>query len=155
MEAVIALLIPIVIPVCICVVLPVMIVHLVTRARQNETNKKTEIMLKAIESGATIDAEFFKVQQVQKGSKTIKERLLKRLAGGCICTLMGIVLTIIGFISRSMMSEFHMSTEAFTVPCVLGGIFFAIGIGLLIVFFVGKKMLAREMEAEVKEMEQK
>ena len=71
MEAVIALLIPIVIPVCICVVLPVMIVHLVTRARQNETNKKTEIMLKAIESGATIDADFFKnTQKKQKRQKS-------------------------------------------------------------------------------------
>jgi hypothetical protein len=37
----------------------------------------------------------------------------------------------------------------------LGGIFFAIGIGLLIVFFVGKKMLVKEMEAEAKEIEQK
>ena len=111
-------------------------------------------MLKAIESGATIDAEFFKAQQVQKGSKTIKERLLKRLAGGCICTLIGIVLTVIGFISRNMMSEIQMSTDAFIVPRV-GGIIFAIGVGLLIVFFVGKKMLARKMEAEVKEMEQK
>ena len=56
----------------ICVVLPVMIVWLVTRVRQNETNKKTEIMLKAIESGATIDVNFFKEKQ---GAKTIKERL--------------------------------------------------------------------------------
>ena len=37
----------ILVPLGICVVLPVMIVWLVTRARQNETNKKTEIMLKA------------------------------------------------------------------------------------------------------------
>ena len=44
------------IPLGICVVLPVMIVWLVNRTRQNETNRKTEIMLKAIEAGATIDA---------------------------------------------------------------------------------------------------
>ena len=61
------------VPLGICVVLPVMIVWLVMRTRQNETNKKTEIMLKAIESGATIDADFFKEKQ---GAKTIKERLL-------------------------------------------------------------------------------
>ena len=51
------------VPLGVCVVLPVMIVWLVTRTRQNETNKKTEIMLKAIESGATIDADFFKDTQ--------------------------------------------------------------------------------------------
>lgn len=53
----------ILVPIGICVVLPVMIVWLVNRTRQNETNRKTEIMLRAIESGATIDAEFFKAQQ--------------------------------------------------------------------------------------------
>ena len=134
----------ILVPLGICVVLPVMIVWLVTRARQNETNKKTEIMLKAIESGATIDANFFKEKQ---GAKTIKERLLKRLTGGCIFTLMGVVFTVIGFVNKDMMAEI--------IPCIFGGIFFAIGIGLLIVFFVGKKMLVKEMEAEAKEIEQK
>ena len=142
----------ILIPLGICVVLPVMIVWLVTRARQNETNKKTEIMLKAIESGATIDANFFKEKL---GDKTIKERLLKSLTGGCIFTLMGVVFTVIGFINKDMMAEMHMQPDSFTVPCIFGGIFFAIGIGLLIVFFVGKKMLAKEMEVETREIEQK
>ena len=140
-------------PLGICVVLPVMIVWLVMRTRQNETNKKTEIMLKAIESGATVDTEFFKSQQ--RGQKTIKERLLKRLAGGCIFTLMGIVFTVIGFVHKDMMTEIHMLPDSFTIPCIFGGIFFAIGIGLLIVFFVGKKMLAKEIEAEAKALEQK
>lgn len=142
----------ILIPLGICVVLPVMIVWLVTRARQNETNKKTEIMLKAIEAGATIDADFFREKQ---GTATIKERLLKRLASGCIFTLMGIVSTVIGFVNRGAMDEIHMAQASFTMPCIFGGIFFAIGAGLLIVFFVGKKMLVKEMEAETKEIEKK
>ena len=73
-------------PLGVCVVLPVMIVWLVMRTRQNETNKKTEIMLKAIESGATVDTEFFKSQQ--RGQKTIKERLLGRLTGASIMTML-------------------------------------------------------------------
>ena len=117
--------------------------------------RATEVMLKAIESGVTVDADFFKAQQEQKGPKTIKERLLKRLAGGCICTLIGVAFIVIGFVNRSTMTEIHISSEAFTVPCILGGFFFAIGIALLIVFLVGRRMLAREMEAEVKELEQK
>lgn len=36
----------ILIPIGVCVVLPVMIVWLINRTRQNETNRKTEIMLK-------------------------------------------------------------------------------------------------------------
>lgn len=38
------------IPVCICVVLPVLIVRIVGKVKQNETNRKAEIMLKALES---------------------------------------------------------------------------------------------------------
>ena len=148
----------ILIPIGICVVLPVMIVWLINRTRQNETNRKTEIMLKAIESGATIDADFFKAQQEQKGprtTRTIKERLLRRLTGGCVFTLMGVAFAVIGLVNRSMMTDIHMSNDAFTMPCILGGIFFSIGVALLIVFFVGKKMLAKEMEAEAKALEQK
>ena len=130
----------ILIPLGVSVVLPVLIVWLVTRTRQNEINKKTEIMLKAIESGVAIDANLF---NEQKGSKTIKERFIMRLAGGCIFALMGIFFTVIGFLNRDATTS------------IFGGVFFAIGIGLLIVFFVGKKMMAREMEAEAKEMEKK
>ena len=139
--------------IAICVVLPVMIVWLINRTRQNEINRKTEIMLKAIESGATIDADFFKAQQEQKGPRTIKERLLRRLTGGCVFTLMGVAFALIGLVNRSMMTDMHMSNDAFTIPCILGGIFFSIGVALLIVFFVGKKMLAKEMEAEAKALE--
>lgn len=132
-----------------------MIVWLITRTRQNETNRKTEIMLKAIEAGATIDADFFKAQQDQRGPRTIKERLLKRLTGGCVFTLMGAAFVVIGFVNRSMITATHMSNDSFTIPCIFGGIFLAIGISLLVAFFVGKKMLAKEMEAEAKALEQK
>lgn len=138
----------ILVPIFICVVLPVMIVWLITRARQNETNRKTEVMLKAIDAGATIDANFFKNP---KESITIKERLLKRLTGGCIFSLMGVVFTIIGLVNRSM----ALDNDAFTIPVLFGGIFFAIGVAHLVVFFVGRKMLAKEMEAEEKSLEQK
>ena len=83
----------ILIPISVCVVLPVMVVWLVNRTRQNEINRKADIMLKAIESGATIDANFFKAQQE---NKSIKERLLKRLTGACIFTLTGLVFAVIG-----------------------------------------------------------
>lgn len=138
----------ILVPIFICVVLPVTIVWLITRARQNETNRKTEVMLKAIEAGATIDANLFKNS---KDSLTIKERLLKRLTGGCIFSLMGVVFTIIGIVNRNMAHD----NDAFTIPVLFGGIFFAIGVALLVVFFVGRKMLAKEMEAEEKFLEQK
>ena len=127
------------IPIGICVVLPIVIVWLNTRAKMNETNKKTEIMLKAIESGATIDTGFFKAQQSQQ--KTIKEKLLARLTGATITTLLGVVGLLGGLFYCNHYSSF------------LGGILLAVGISLFIVYFVGKRMLAKEIEDEERNLQ--
>lgn len=141
----------ILVPLGTCVVLPVMIVWLVTRSSQNETNKKTEIMLKAIEAGATIDADFFKDQQ---GSKSIKERLLKRLTWGCATGLAGVGLAALGII-QWVNWDGTTSNDSFVIPLIFAGIFLAIGISLFIGFFVGKNMLAKEIEAEEQALEHK
>ena len=141
----------ILIPISVCVVLPVMVVWLVNRTRQNEINRKADIMLKAIESGATIDANFFKAQQE---NKSIKERLLKRLTGACIFTLTGLVFAVIGLFNWTNLTE-NMSNDSAVIPMIFGGLFLAIGISLFVVFFVGKKMLAKEIEAEEKALENK
>ncbi len=141
----------ILIPIGVCVVLPVMIVWLVNRTRQNDTNRKTEIILKAIEAGAPIDANFFKAQN---DTKTVKERLLKHLSGGCTFALIGIACEIIGIINM-IKWDGATSNDSSVVPMVIGGICLAIGISLLIVFFVGRKMLAKEIEAEEKALENK
>ena len=141
----------ILVPIAICVVLPVMIVWLINRTRQNETNRKTEIMLKAIESGATIDADFFKAQQEQKAPKTLKEKLLNRLTAGCVCTLIGIAAVVVCFILEAKLGWDKDGNFMLT----FGAISIAIGISFLLIFFVGKKMLAKEMEAEAKALEQK
>ena len=140
----------IIVPVALCVVLPVMIVWLINRTRQNETNRKTEIMLKAIESGASIDADFFKALQDQKATLTIKERLLKRLSSGCICTLIGLILETLG-----ILNFVGWNGTTTSLALLIGGILLGIGVSLIVVFFVGKKMLAKEMEEEAKAPEQK
>ena len=141
----------ILVPIAICVVLPVMIVWLINRTRQNETNRKTEIMLKAIESGATIDADFFKAQQEQKAPKTLKEKLLNRLTAGCVCTFIGIAAVVVCFVLEAKLGWDHNGDFMLT----FGAISIAIGISFLLVFFVGKKMLAKEIEAEAKALEEK
>ena len=135
----------------ICVALPVLIVWLVTRTRQNEINKKTEIMLKAIESGATIDADFFK--DAQKKQKSTKERLLNRLIWGCAASILGVGLAVLGIVL--WVNWNGTSSNDSIVPLVFAGIFLAIGIALFIGFFVGRKMLSKEMEAEEKALEKK
>jgi len=139
----------ILIPICICVVLPIMVVWLRTRAQQNEINRKTEIMLKAIESGVSIDPELFKVQSQPKKAKTMKEKLLGRLTGACINTLLGIAGLIGGGLLWSSASENDGSIFLLGV----GAILLAIGIALFIVYFVGKRMLAGEIAAEERELQ--
>ena len=131
----------------ICVVLPVMLVWLITRVRRNEIDKKTEVMLKAIESGATIDSDFFK--EAPKKRKSTKERLLNRLICGCAASIIGAALTAIGIIPWMTLED-----DYYAPLLIFGGISLAVGIALFIGFFVGRKMLEKEIEAEEKSMEQ-
>ena len=137
----------IIVPIGICVVLPVMLVWLVTRVRRNEIEKKTEVMLKAIESGATIDSDLFK--EAPKKRKSTKERLLNRLVCGCAASIIGAALTAIGIIPWMTLED-----DTYAPLLIFGGISLAVGIALFIGFFVGRKMLAKEMEAEEKSLKQ-
>ena len=139
------------VPVFICVILPVMVVWLVSRAKQNETNRKAEIMLKAIEAGANVDLDQF---QTKKTPKTIKQDLLEKLNGACITTFMGIafiVWAVVGYVNP-VFTDGKLFNH---LAPVAGGVMLAVGIGLFISYFVGKKMLAKEIEAEEKSLEQK
>ena len=138
-----------IVPICICVVLPSIIIWLIGRVKQNETNRKAEIMLKALDNGAKIDTDFFRSSSE---SKTIKERLLGRLTGVCMTSLLGIALTVSGlffwFDAYDKMGE----PGIFLVLAVIGGVLLAVGISLFIIYFTSKKMLAKEIAAEEKQL---
>lgn len=141
----------ILVPIFICVILPVTIVWLISRTRQNETNRKAEIMLKAIESGSTVDPDYFKSGK-QEGPKSIKQDLLEKLTGACITTFMGIAFLALFFIDKCG-TNIPLMFEKF-MP-IAGGVLLAVGIGLFITYFVGKNLLSKEIEAEEKSLEQK
>ena len=131
----------------VCVVLPVVVVWLALRARQNATNKKAEIMLRAIESGATIDQNLLKPQEKIKSTK---KELLEKLNGACITSLRGLA-----FIALAVVRYYNPQFDCtflnnFIVPG--GFVLLAVGIGLFISYFAGKKMLAKEIEAEEKSL---
>ena len=140
------------VPVFICVILPVVVVWLVTRAKQNETNRKADIMLKAIEAGVPVDMEQFKSAK-KKAPVSIKQELLDKLNGACITSLMGIGFLTLGIL-RVIITDFGRNTllNKFWLPA--GCVLLAVGIGLFISYFVGKKLLAKEIEAEEKKLEQ-
>ena len=122
-----------------------MVVWLALRARQHSVDRKAEIMLKAIESGATIDPNLLKPQTEQK---SLKEKLLGRLTGACVTSLLGVAFLIGGLALNWNVSFVPIQTS------LLGGILLAIGIALFVTYFVGRNMLAKEIEAEEKALDE-
>ena len=136
------------IPLGVCVVLPVLVVWLIARMRQNETNRKAEIMLKAIEKGAAIDTDLFKAQGE---SRTIKERLLRRLTAACVCSLLGVAFLVLGLCFYTNPNA-DFDSDFSNSMLVMGVILLAVGIALFIAYFTGRKMMAKEIEAEEKKL---
>ena len=134
------------IPICICVVLPVLIVWLVSRVRQNETNRKAEIMLKAIENGVPIDPAI--LNTCNKKKQSLKKELLDKFNGACITSLLGVAFLVICFFGGSWAHNFRPTG----IYPIAGAVLLAVGIGLFISYFTGKKMLAKEIEEEEKEL---
>ena len=135
-------LVPILIPLGICVALPVMIVWLVARHKTNETNKRTEIILAAIEKNSEIDVEdFFK--KITPPLKTYKERLQTRLLWGSILTAAGVALLGLGLYLDYLGGA---SNDKLTGFFMFGIISFFVGVAILIVYAICRKDLAKELE---------
>jgi len=146
-------LIDVIVPIAICVVLPVMIVWIVSRTKQKEADRRAEIMLKAIEAGLPLDMDLLKAPKSNCcNSSSIKKELIDKLTGACITSLMGTAFLIMGIFQDSnpdsVIAEFF---NPWWIPA--GCILLAVGIGLFITYFTGKKMLAKEIEAEEKNLE--
>ena len=140
MEEIIALLIPI----CICVVLPVMVVWLVTRARIKKNEQKMAVLVKAIENGVEIDPELL-VSETES-SRNTKMKLIKKLTAGIVCSIIGIALLVCPSL------EAFDGVAGFEMLYIIGGVMIAVGIAYIVTFFVGRKYLAPEIEAEERKL---
>lgn len=123
----------ILVPIFVCVVLPVLIVFIVFRAAMNSDNKRAEVLIKAIEANNGIDADRL-AQALEKPRKTPREVLNLRLLRGCIFSLIGLFFAVIGLVSWAQGTEF--GADPVTIPLLFGGALLAVGISYLIVFFV-------------------
>lgn len=143
----------IILPIFMCVVMPVAIVWLVMRAKQNETNKMAEIMLKAIEAGIPLDPDFFKTQ-TRTLQKSLKERQLSWLTAACILIALGLGSILVGAIIILINNwTYDTAPTAYSLLTFAGGLVLVIGIALLVVYFIRKRILAKELEAEREAME--
>lgn len=126
------------VPIFVCVVLPVLIVAIVYAASINSDNKRSKVLIKAIESNCNIDAQKL-AEAFQKPRKSAREILNLRLLRGCIFSFIGLALCIVGIVSLCMGTEF--SADPVTVPLVFGGTSLAIGLSYIVVYFVTRKQI--------------
>jgi len=130
---------------CGCV-LPIMIVWFTIRESMNKTNQRTQIVLAALEKNPDLDIEEL-MKKISPKKKLLKEKLLSKLLWGGIITFLGIAL--LGFcVVQSYVGG--MPTELLQLLSLFGAVLLGIGIAFLVNYSMGKKMLAKEMEAEEK-----
>ena len=121
--------------------LPILIVWLNNREKINETNQRTQIVLAAIEKNAETDVEDL-LKKMAPQKRLLKEKLLTKLLWGGILTLLGLALTIFGCYLIAGRGDQN------NLFILFGPLLMPVGIAFLINYFVGKKMLAKELEAE-------
>lgn len=136
------------IPISICAVLPVLIIWLYMRNKSNETNRRAEIMKLAIENNTQQTDLSGLLSSLNKKEKGVKERLLNRLQLGAMSTALGLAL-----LGAAIWQDYQGGTDTEDLQNMyLGGaIFLLVGIAVIITFFISKKMLKQEMEAEAEE----
>lgn len=137
-------LVQILVPIGVAVVLPVAIVAIVFRSALASERNRKEIVLAVLEKNPDIDVEQL-MKNLKKSEKLIKEKLLARLERGCLCCLMGVAF---------MVLYFFLGVQGEDLIVVVGAALIAIGIAFLVSYFVGRRMLAKEMEAEQQNMKQ-
>lgn len=134
-------LVQLLVPIGVAVVLPIAIVAIVFKSVLASERNRKEIILAALEKNPNLNVEDL-VKNMKKSEKLIKEKLLAKLQRGCLCCLMGVALVLLYFFP-SVQNEFLI---------IAGTALIAIGIAFLVGYFVGRRMLAQEMEAEEQSM---
>ena len=137
-------LVQLLVPIGVAVVLPIAIVAIVFRSALASERNRKEIVLAVLEKNPDIDVEQL-MKNLKKSEKLIKEKLLARLERGCLCCLMGVAF---------MLLYFFLGVQSEDFIVVVGAALIAIGIAFLVSYFVGRRMLAKEMEAEQQNMKQ-
>lgn len=132
----------ILVPIFICVVLPVAIVFIAFYASVNSDNKRAEIIIKAIEANNSVEADKL-AESLKKESKTKTEReiLNLRLLRGCIFSLIGLCVIILDLLNLAPCLGFQSN-----IFVLLGAISFAIGVSYLVVYYVTRKQKSDSSE---------
>ncbi len=132
------------IPLGICVVLPITVTWIVAKSKRDVAKEKFSLLHKAIEHGVEIDPQLL----IDKNSDTsLKMRLLSKLQWG-------IILVVIGLAAVFLMTfvKGWAANKELTYIAILS---LAVGLSFLVTYFIGRKQFQHEISLEEKETEQK
>ena len=138
------------IPIGICVILPIIVITLAMRTRRHEVDKKTEVMLKAVENGAQLDPAFFEsAARAGCKEKTVKDKLMGYLITACITSGIGLLLSIVSIVFLALKVDLNPAAIlVLLIPCA---ILLAVCIAFFIVYYIGKKKIWAKELAELNE----
>lgn len=132
-------LVQILVPLGICVALPVLIVWIIFRSSMNSDNQRAAVLIEAIKANNDIDtAELAKALRKPRKSKSARDILNRRLLNGMIWGSIGLVLTICSTVFYSLEM---MDSDDFMVLLIIGLILLGIGLSFIVVYFVTKKQV--------------
>lgn len=117
--------------------LPIMIAMLIYRHKVNDTNMRAKVILAAMDKYPGAVPEEL-INSLNKPQKSVKERLLGKLLWGCLFSLSGLAIVATALFSRVFDSGMF----------VFGILLLAVGVAFLIYYFVGRRQLRTQIEAE-------
>lgn len=134
----------ILVPIFICVVLPVAIVLIVFGSEVLRDRTRAKVLTEAIRANANIDTD--KLAEAlggdKKKSRTPRELLNLRLLRGCIFALAGVALCLLGLFM------YEDDKEDIFGMLITGGICLAIGVAYLIVYFSSRGQVNAESNCD-------
>lgn len=132
------------------VILPITIIFLALRGKMDSERNRKEIILAALEKNADIDIEEL-VRKMNAPDKLLKEKLLNKLQWGLVTAFLGVgaiaTAGCMGYVGGGHPKDIY--TLGFG-----GAVLLAVGIAFIISYIVGRKMLAKEMEADERNLRQ-
>lgn len=127
----------------ICVVLPVLVVWISARVKMNKENKRTEVLIKALESNVGVDTDKL-AEALAPSRKTEREVLFGRLLRGCLYTFLGVALLIV---HTAMRPAADADGDFLNTLLVGGSASLAVGFSFLVVYFATRRSVLGRSES--------
>ena len=122
-------------------------VIMVLKNRRHKVEEQSKLISQMIEKGEAANIDFKAMAEMlnetDSKKKTTKMAVLKHLEYGALCSLVGLFVLLYGVFSTVNQAV------------IIGGLLLTIGVAFLVMFFVSKNYLKKEIEKEEKELAEK